>query len=61
MSFCFVHAADLHLDTPFSGIEAASSVIAEQLTNISLDAFDRLIDFTIDNNALFLLLFGRDL
>jgi len=58
MSFCFVHAADLHLDTPFSGIEAASSVIAEQLTNISLDAFDRLIDFTIDNNALFLLLSG---
>ena len=58
MPFTFVHASDLHLDTPFSGIGQLSSRVAEALQNASLDAFDALIDLTIREGARFLLLGG---
>lgn len=56
--FTFVHAADLHLDTPFSGIGHLSPRVADALQNASLDAFDALIDLTIREGARFLLLAG---
>jgi DNA repair exonuclease SbcCD nuclease subunit len=57
-AFTFVHAADLHLDTPFSGIGQVSPRVAEALQNASLDAFDALIDLTLREDARFLLLAG---
>ena len=58
MRFCFVHAADLHLDTPFRGIGQVNARLGERLRDASLDAFDDLVQLTIDRRAEFLLLAG---
>lgn len=58
MKFRFTHAADLHLDTPFTGISIDSPEIANHLANASLDAFDSLVNLTIAKEAKFLLLTG---
>ena len=56
--WCFVHAADLHLDTPFVGISRVDDALAKQLQSASLDAFRALIDLTIDRGAALLVLAG---
>jgi DNA repair exonuclease SbcCD nuclease subunit len=56
--FCFVHASDLHLDTPFDGVCHPSSRIAEALCNASLGAWDALVQLSIDHGAACLLLAG---
>jgi DNA repair exonuclease SbcCD nuclease subunit len=58
VEFCFVHAADLHLDTPYDGVGLASSAVAEALREASLDAFDDLVRLTLDRAAAFLVLAG---
>lgn len=58
MRFTFVHAADLHLDTPFHGIGQVSPRIGDALRDASLDAFDALIALTLRVEARFLLLAG---
>lgn len=58
MRYTFVHAADLHLDTPFHGIGQVSPRIGDALRDASLDAFDALIALTIRVEARFLLLAG---
>jgi DNA repair exonuclease SbcCD nuclease subunit len=57
-SFRFVHAADLHLDTPFSGIAGPAPHVAEALREASLQAWDDLVRFTISEGAAALLLAG---
>jgi predicted phosphodiesterase len=57
-AFTFVHAADLHLDTPFEGIARTAPEIAAALRDASLEAWDRLVDLAIDRDAAFLLLAG---
>lgn len=56
--FCFVHASDLHLDTPFVGVCHPSPGIAEALCNASLRAWDALVQLSIDHGAVCLLLAG---
>jgi len=58
LTFRFVHAADLHLDTPFEGIGKLSPDIQRALQDASLDAFDNLIDLCISERVAFLLLAG---
>ena len=58
MKFRFVHAADLHLDTPFAGIGKTSPVTAAVLRDAPLEALDRLVQLTIERQASFLLLAG---
>ena len=48
MPFSFVHCADLHLDSPFEGIQAAAPAIAAVLREATFTAFDRIIDLAID-------------
>lgn len=57
-SFRFVHAADLHLDTPFKGLRAADPEVANALVDASLAAFDALVDLVIEKDAAFLLVAG---
>lgn len=57
-SFTFVHAADLHLDTPFRGLGSQAAHVQQALIEASLQAFDALIDLTLEVNAAFLLLAG---
>lgn len=56
--FCFVHAADLHLDSPFKGIGRAAGQVAEALREASLEAFDKLVALCLERNASFLVLAG---
>jgi DNA repair exonuclease SbcCD nuclease subunit len=56
--FTFVHAADLHLDTPFEGVARVAPDIAAALRDASLEAWDRLVELTLDEGAVLLLLAG---
>lgn len=56
--WCFVHAADLHLDTPFSGMQADAPALAALLRDASLDALDRLVALAIERRAAFVVLAG---
>ena len=54
----FVHAADLHLDSPFAGVGTLREGLAERLQDASLEAWDALVDCCIDEQAEFLVLAG---
>jgi exonuclease SbcD len=54
----FIHAADLHLDSPFRGIGEASAGLREQLQSATLGALSRVVDHTIDSKADFLIIAG---
>jgi DNA repair protein SbcD/Mre11 len=56
--WCFVHAADLHLDTPFAGIARLDGDLAARLQRASLEAFEALVDLTLERDAAMLLLAG---
>ncbi len=56
--FCFVHAADLHLDTPFRGIGETAPHVAAALREASLDALDNLVELCLDRGAAFLIVAG---
>jgi len=58
MAFSFVHAADLHLDSPFRGVTAKSPIIAELLRSATFEAYSSLIDLCIENRVQFLLVSG---
>src|ERR1051326_1041197 len=57
-SLRFVHAADLHLDSPFRGIGEASAGLRDQLQSATLQALSRVVDHTINANADFLIIAG---
>ncbi|MDF9408473.1 DNA repair exonuclease [Pelotomaculum isophthalicicum JI] len=64
-SLTFVHAADLHLDSQFKGLERAVSgdgrmpdCVLRRLRNSSFDAFSNIVDLCIDKKVDFLLLAG---
>src|SRR5262245_16975924 len=54
----FVHAADLHLDSPFRGIGDVAPELGDQLPAATLGAFQRIVDHTINSKADFLILAG---
>ena len=54
----FVHAADLHLDSPFRGIGNASAALKAQLQAATLGALRRVVDHTIESQADFLIIAG---
>jgi len=56
--FCFVHCADLHLDSPFSGIGGASSWLAPRLREATFNAFSRVVDVALENGAAAILIAG---
>lgn len=56
--WCFVHAADLHLDTGFQGVARLDDRLAARLRDASLDAFDALVELTLRREAAFLVLAG---
>ena len=56
--FTFIHAADLHLDSPMLGLGRLEPRVQGRLRDASLEAFDRLIDLTLKTNAAFLAMAG---
>lgn len=55
----FVHAADLHLDSPFQGLRNnAPADVAAALREATFDAYDRIIDLCIEQEVHGLLIAG---
>jgi DNA repair exonuclease SbcCD nuclease subunit len=56
--FRFVHAADIHLDSPLRGLESYPDAPVEQIRGAARRAFDNLMTLAIDEKAAFVLLAG---
>jgi DNA repair exonuclease SbcCD nuclease subunit len=56
--FCFVHCADLHIDSPFRGVQAANEVVAERLRRASFEAFDAIVNLCLEKRVDCLLIAG---
>jgi exonuclease SbcD len=57
-SIRFIHAADLHLDSPFRGLANTAPKLRDELQAATLGAFERIIDHTIQSKADFLVIAG---
>lgn len=57
--FRFVHAADLHLDSPFTGIRSkAPENVASALRGATFSAYENIVDLCIDERVVALLVAG---
>jgi exonuclease SbcD len=56
--FRFVHAADIHLDSPMRGLEADPEAPAALIRDASRAAFQNLIDMSIEERVAFVLIAG---
>ena len=56
--FTFLHAADIHLDSPLRGLEAYADAPIDQLRQATRRAFDNLVDLAIEERVAFVLLAG---
>lgn len=56
--FKFVHAADIHLDSPLRGLSRYESAPVESIRGACRKAFENLIDFAIEERVAFVLLAG---
>jgi len=56
--FSFVHAADIHLDSPLQGLSRYEGAPVEELRGASRQAFSQLIDYVIDENIPLLVIAG---
>jgi DNA repair protein SbcD/Mre11 len=58
MSFTFIHAADIHLDSPLTGLEQYEGAPAEKIRSATRDAFKNLVDTAIDRKVSFIIIAG---
>lgn len=56
--FTFLHAADIHLDSPLRGLEGYADAPVDQIRQATRRAFDNLIDLAIEEQVAFVLLAG---
>ena len=54
----FIHTADIHLDSPLSGLAAYKDAPAKLLRTVTRDAFTRLVDVAIDEPVDFMVIAG---
>jgi DNA repair exonuclease len=54
----FIHCADLHLGSRFTGVTAIDPVLGRKLTESTFASFDRLIDLAIEKNVDFMIISG---
>jgi DNA repair exonuclease SbcCD nuclease subunit len=54
----FIHTADIHLDSPLSGLAAYKDAPADLLRTVTRDAFTRLVDEAIEENVDFMVIAG---
>lgn len=57
-SFKFLHAADIHLDSPLRGLERYEGAPIDEIRGSIRLAFDNLIDLAIEENVVFVLIAG---
>ncbi|MEK3882572.1 DNA repair exonuclease [Paenibacillus sp. PL2-23] len=58
ISFRFLHAADLHLDSPFRGLSKAPEAVREQLEASTFEAVRRLTEAAIEERVDFIVIAG---
>ncbi|CRF28694.1 DNA repair exonuclease [Mycobacterium tuberculosis] len=57
-SFRFIHAADLHLDSPFRGLAGLPDALRERVKEASFTALSRLTDLAVSQKADFVVFSG---
>jgi DNA repair exonuclease SbcCD nuclease subunit len=57
-SFRFVHAADLHIDSPLRGLESDSEAPVEQIRGATRAAFTNLVELALEEQVAFVLIAG---
>lgn len=58
MRFSFIHAADLHIDSPLVGLSFKDKAVAARFAQAGRRAVEALVNETIANNAAFLIVAG---
>jgi DNA repair protein SbcD/Mre11 len=58
MAFTFLHAADLHLGSPFIGLALKNEELALRFAKASRDAFSELVSRAIEENVAFVVIAG---
>jgi exonuclease SbcD len=58
MRFSFIHAADLHIDSPLAGLRHKDEAVAKRFANAGRRAVEALIAETIASKAAFLIIAG---
>lgn len=56
--FRFVHAADLHIDSPFRGLRDVDRRVGERLRESTFEAFRNLVDLCVDEQVDFVVIAG---
>ena len=57
-SFSFIHTADLHLDSPFSGLRQVDGAVASLIKDATFRAFDNVVDLALAKKVDFLVVAG---
>jgi len=57
-SFSFIHAADIHLDSPFSALSQDNPDLAATMRSATFEAFENVIQLCLDKGVDFLLVAG---
>src|SRR5580693_839723 len=58
MAITFLHAADIHLDSPLKGLERYENAPVDRIRGATRRAFTRLIDLAIEKRVDFVLIAG---
>ena len=58
MRFRFLHAADLHMDTPFTGMRRVDASLVTTLRDATTLAFDNLVNAALEHSVAFVVLAG---
>jgi exonuclease SbcD len=56
--FSFIHTADLHLDSPFTGLRQVDGTVASLIKDSTFRAFDNVVDLALRHKVDFLLVAG---
>ncbi len=54
----FIHAADIHLDSPLAGLQARAEPLSEDLRRCTRQAFANLVDLAIEEDVAFVVIAG---
>src|ERR1700722_2160028 len=58
MALSFLHAADIHLDSPLRGLERYEHAPVERIRSATRRAFERMIDLALERRVDFVLIAG---
>lgn len=54
----FLHAADIHLDSPLAGLQARAEPLTEELRHCTRQAFKAMVDLAIEEDVAFVVIAG---